>query len=106
MSAIEDDELTSIRRSSTYRTGIWSARVANLGMLPVVVWGAASVANLAPAPPTPVFLAAWAVGFVGLASAFWLFHRSGVPFQRRGLTWVADERMGDVILRDVFMVRP
>ena len=80
--------------------------MANLVLLPVVVWRAASVADLAPALPTPVFIGAWAVGFVALVSAVGLIYRSGVPFQRRGLTWVADERVGNAILRDVFMRRP
>ncbi|MBQ0894232.1 hypothetical protein KBX37_14190 [Micromonospora sp. U56] len=105
MLPIEDDALLGIRRSAVYRTAVWLARVANLVLLPVVVWGIVSVAQIAPTLPQPVFMGAWAVGCVTLVPAVLLFYRSGIPFGRRGLTWVTDERVGNAILRDVFWLR-
>jgi hypothetical protein len=105
MLPLEDDALLGIRRSAVYRTAVWLARVANLVGLPVVVWGIVSVAQIAPTPPQSVFIGAWAVGCVTLVPAVVLFYRSGIPFGRRGLTWVTDERVGNTILRDVFFLR-
>lgn len=106
MSSVTNDALLDMRRSSTYRAGIWLARTANLVLLPVVVWGIASGAPSVPALPDAVFLAAWAVGCVTLAPAMVLFYRSGIPFERRGATWVTDRGIGNAILRDVFWLRP
>ncbi|TDC42457.1 hypothetical protein [Micromonospora sp. KC213] len=89
-----------------YRTAIWLTRVANLVGLPVVVWGLASVAPNVPALPVPVFMAAWAAGCVALVPALVLLRRCGIPFERRGTTWVTDKRVGAAILRDVFWLRP
>ena len=83
MPSVTNDALLDMRRSSTYRAGIWLARTANLVLLPVVVWGIASGAPSVPALPDAVFLAAWAVGCVTLAPAMVLFYRSGIPFERR-----------------------
>ncbi|KAB1153326.1 hypothetical protein F6X68_14420 [Micromonospora sp. AMSO12t] len=106
MSPVTNDALLEIRRSSTYRAGIWLARTANLALLPVVVWGIASGAPNVPALPDSVFMAAWAVGCVTLVPAVVLFYRSGIPFEHKGATWVTDARVGNAILRDVFWRRP
>lgn len=106
MSSVTNDALLDMRRSSMYRAGIWLARTANLVLLPVVVWGIASGAPNVPALPNSVFMAAWAAGCVTLAPAMVLFYRSGIPFERKGATWVTDRRIGNAILRDVFWLRP
>ncbi|WP_124820538.1 hypothetical protein [Micromonospora ureilytica] len=106
MSSVTIGPLLDMRRSSMYRAGIWLARTANLVLLPVVVWGIASGAPNVPALPDSVFMAAWAAGCVTLAPAMVLFYRSGIPFERRGATWVTDRRIGNAILRDVFWLRP
>lgn len=106
MSSVTNDALLDLRRSSTYRAGIWLARAANLALLPVVVWGIASGAPNVPALPDSLFMAAWAAGCVTLVPAMVLFYRSGMPFEHKVATWVTDKRVGNAILRDVFWLRP
>jgi hypothetical protein len=105
MPPVKDDAQLGIRRSSVYRTAIWLARVANLVLLPVVVWGIVSAAPIVPTLPDSVFVGAWAAGCVTLVPAVVLFYRSGIPFGCRGVTWVTDKRVGNAILRDVFWLR-
>ncbi|WP_406067845.1 hypothetical protein [Micromonospora sp. NBC_01638] len=105
MPSIDDDALLGIRQSSTYRAAIWFARVANLVILPVVAWGAASAVPSVPTLPDSVFLAAWAVGCSTLLPAVVLFYRSGVPFERRVGAWVTDRRTNNTVLRDIFWLR-
>jgi hypothetical protein len=102
MSPTEDDPLRAIRVSRAYRAAIWLARLANLVLLPVVFWGIASVAEIAPPLPDSVFILAWAVGAATLLSAMVLFYRSSLPLESMGLSWPIDRRLRYMVLRDVF----
>ncbi|MBX6724109.1 MAG: hypothetical protein IRY92_12900 [Dactylosporangium sp.] len=106
MPKIEDDELLRIRQSPEYRRAVWLARVANLVALPVFAWGILSVVRVAPTPPVPIFLAAWTAGCLAIVPAMVLFHRSGVPFVRKGLSWEIRPPFRNAIMRDVFWPRP
>ena len=106
VSPIEDEVLLAIRTSPVYRIAIWLTRLADLVLLPVVVWGVASDAKLAPTLPVPVFILTWTVGMTALLSAMALFYRSSAPFESKGLSWPIDRRLIDVIMRDVLWHRP
>jgi hypothetical protein len=106
MPLIEDDALLGIRQSPGYRRAVWLVRVGNLVALPVFVWGILSVVGIAPTLPVPIFLAAWTVGCLATVPAMVLFHRSGVPFVRKGLSWEISPPFRNAILRDVFWLRP
>lgn len=106
MPKIEDDALLRIRQSPTYRTAVWLTRVGSLVALSAFVWGMLSVVGVAPTLPEPFFFAAWTVGALTSAPALVLFHRSGVPFVRKGLSWEIRPPFHNAILRDVFWRRP
>jgi hypothetical protein len=103
MPKIGDSELLKIRRGRTYRTAIWLTRGANLVLLPLFIWNFVSISDAVPRPPRDLFTLVWTVGFVTAVFTLALLYQSGIPFNRRGLSWGPDQRM---ILRDVLWRRP